>query len=127
MRTQAHPNQLDLYLPPAEPVVSAREGVVVARLVIPARQTARSQPKTEKRVDWFKVITGLTNTGYSLNTVSAAVGVARTTLIGWKQGAEPRYTEGERLVSFWSQVTGRDRSKLPMVAVGDWWAYHSKA
>lgn len=128
MRAQAHPNQLDLYLPPpTEPVVSAREGVVVARLVIPARQPAKPQPKTEKRVDWFKVITGLTKTGYSLNTVSAAVGVARTTLIGWKQGAEPRYTEGERLVSFWSQVTGRDRKALPMVAVGDWWAYHSKA
>ena len=127
MRAQAHPNQLDLYLPPAEPVVSAREGVVVARLVIPARQPAKPQPKQEKRVDWFKVITGLTKAGYSLNTVSAAVGVARTTLIGWKQGAEPRYTEGERLVSFWSQVTGRDRNSLPMVAVGDWWAYHSKA
>ncbi len=81
----------------------------------------------ELRVDWFQVITGIMRAGYSIQSAAEAIGVPRSTLIGWKQGAEPRYTEGERLVSFWSQVTGRDRSKLPMVAVGDWWAYHSKA
>jgi len=81
----------------------------------------------EVRVDWFSVITVITRAGYSIQSTAEAIKVPRSTLIGWKQGAEPRYTEGERLVSFWSQVTGRDRSKLPMVAVGDWWAYHSKA
>lgn len=81
----------------------------------------------EVRVDWFQVITSILRAGYSIQSTAEAISVPRSTLIGWKQGAEPRYTEGERLVSFWSQVTGRDRSKLPMVAVGDWWAYHSKA
>ena len=132
MRTQAHPDQLALcFAQTAEPVADPRDGVVVARLTIPAREQARprtmAQPQAEKRVDWFKVITNLSRAGYSPHTVSDAIGVARTTLIGWKQGAEPRYTEGERLVSFWCQVTGRDRKSLPMVAVGDWWAYHSKA
>lgn len=77
-------------------------------------------------VDWFTVITTLLRSGYSLASVSDAVGVARTTLIGWKQGAEPRYTEGERLVRFWCEITGKDRTQLPMVTPGDWWAYHSK-
>ncbi|MCB2251806.1 hypothetical protein KTQ74_07870 [Pseudomonas chlororaphis] len=81
----------------------------------------------EQRVDWFSVITGLSRAGYSPQSVADAIGVARTTLLGWKQGAEPRYTEGERLVLFWVQATGQARTTLPMVAVGDWWAYHSKA
>jgi hypothetical protein len=78
------------------------------------------------RVDWFQVITGLSRAGFSPQSVADEVGVARTTLLGWKQGAEPRYTEGERLVAFWCQATGKDRNTLPRVAVGDWWAYHSK-
>lgn len=81
----------------------------------------------EVRVDWFQVITGVMRCGYSIQSAAEAISVPRSTLIGWKQGAEPRYTEGERLVSFWCQITGNDRARLPMVAVGDWWAYHSKA
>ncbi|MBI6848617.1 MULTISPECIES: hypothetical protein [Pseudomonas syringae group] len=81
----------------------------------------------ELRVDWFTVITALSRAGYTPQSVADAIGVARTTLLGWKQGAEPRYTEGQRLVAFWSQVTMSDSTKLPMVAIGDWWAYHSKA
>jgi len=81
----------------------------------------------ELRVDWFSLINGILRAGYSIQSAAEAISVPRSTLIGWKQGAEPRYTEGERLVAFWCQVTGSDRSRLPMVAVGDWWAYHSKA
>jgi len=77
-------------------------------------------------VDWFQVITGLSRAGYSSQSVADAVGVARTTLIGWKQGAEPRYTEGDRLVLLWCEITGKDRTQLPMVTPSDWWAYHSK-
>lgn len=80
-----------------------------------------------KRIDWFRVITMVLRGGYSIQSAADSIDVARTTLIGWKQGAEPRYSEGERLVLLWCQVTGLERSSLPMVAVGDWWAYHSKA
>lgn len=83
--------------------------------------------QAEQRVDWFKVITGILRAGYSIQSIGETIGIPRSTLIGWKQGAEPRYTEGERLVSFWCQITGNDRTRLPMVAIGDWWAYHSKA
>lgn len=132
MSARAHPDQLDLCLSqPAEPVAQPCKGVVVARLSIPVRETqrptVRSKPAVEKRVDWFRVITGLSKAGYTPHIVSDAIGIARTTLIGWKQGAEPRYTEGERLVSLWCRVMRRDRSKLPMVAASDWWACHSKA
>lgn len=79
------------------------------------------------KVDWFTVITDLSKAGYSPQSVADAVGVARTTLLGWKQGAEPRYSEGERLVAFWCQQMGRERGRVPMVGPDDWWAYHSKA
>lgn len=132
MNTRVHPNQLDLCLSqPADPAAQPRDGVVVARLSIPVREhgrpTARSKPVVERRVDWFKVITDLSKTGHTPHIVSVAIGVARTTLIGWKQGAEPRYTEGERLVSLWCRVLRKDRSKLPTVAISDFWSYHSKA
>lgn len=69
----------------------------------------------------------MSRAGYSAHIVAGAIGVARTTLIGWKQGAEPRYTEGERLVALWCRALQKDRSKLPMVTISDCWAYHSKA
>lgn len=79
------------------------------------------------RVDWFRVITDLSRAGHSPNAVSDSIGVARTTLIGWKQGAEPRYTEGERLVAYWCKALGKDRSELHMTPAGAWWTYHGKA
>ncbi len=104
----------------AEPV---RAVLAVPPLVLCEPTPARPG---QKRIDWFRVITMVLRDGYSIQSAADAIGVARTTLIGWKQGAEPRYSEGERLVLLWCEVTGAERSKLPMVAVGDWWAYHSK-
>lgn len=128
MRTHTHASQLDLSL--VQPV-SPRNGAVVARLSIPPselkRPVSRSKPEVEKRVDWFRVITDMSRAGYSAHVVANVIGVARTTLIGWKQGAEPRYTEGERLVDLWCRTLRKDRSKLPMVTIADYWAYHSKA
>lgn len=77
-------------------------------------------------VDWFQVIVDLNRAGYSLQSVADAVGVAKSTLVGWKQGAEPRYSEGELLVSFWCEQMGRAREKLPLAAPGDWKSYHAK-
>jgi hypothetical protein len=78
------------------------------------------------RIDWFRVITDILRAGYSIHSVAQVIKVPRSTLMGWKQGAEPRYTEGECLVSFWCQAVGRGRESLPLVAVGDWWSYHAK-
>lgn len=100
--------------------------VSIAAHVLDSNQALPTRPGV-RRIDWFRVITMVLRGGYSIQTAADTINVARTTLIGWKQGAEPRYTEGERLVSLWCRAMRRDRSKLPMVAVGDWWAYHSKA
>ncbi|WP_433886935.1 hypothetical protein [Pseudomonas vranovensis] len=111
------PEQIPLFAEPARAVMAARP------LVLCEPPPSRPGPK---RIDWFRVITMVLRGGYSIQSAADAIDVARTTLIGWKQGAEPRYSEGERLVLLWCQVTGLERSSLPMVAVGDWWAYHAK-
>lgn len=113
------PEQMALFAQP-EPV---RAALAARPLVLHTPPPSRPGPK---RIDWFRVITMVLRGGYSIQSAADAIDVARTTLIGWKQGAEPRYSEGERLVLLWCQITEQDRSKLPMVAVGDWWAYHSK-
>lgn len=117
---KANPYQLDLGIARAEPVVLARP------IAVPAPRPSKHRHEPERVIDWFQVITGLSRAGYSPQSVADAIGVARTTLLGWKQGAEPRYTEGERLLAFWCQITGNKRDKLPTCAIGDWWAYHSK-
>lgn len=94
---------------------------------MPVTHQASTEPPRAKRIDWFRVITMVLRGGYSIQSAADVIDVARTTLIGWKQGAEPRYTEGERLVLLWMDVTKLDRSNLPMVSVTDCWAYHSKA
>ncbi len=66
------------------------------------------------RVDWFQVIADLRRCGYHNSSVAEVVGVARSTILYWGQGGEPKYTDGERLVEFWSRATGRDRAHLPM-------------
>lgn len=114
------PEQMPLFHSPEPVRVSIAAHVLESNQALPARTEV-------KRIDWFRVITMVLRGGYSIQTAADTINVARTTVIGWKQGAEPRYTEGERLVSLWCRAMRRDRSKLPMVAVGDWWAYHSKA
>lgn len=79
-----------------------------------------------RSIDWFQVITEISRAGLPMHAIAESIGVARTTLIGWKQGAEPRHSEGDRLLRFWTKVTGQDRSAVPMVSISDWWAYHAK-
>ena len=120
MADKANPYQLDLGIARAEPVVLARP------VAAPAPKPSKHRPEPEKVIDWFQVITALSRNGYSLSSIAAHISVPKATISGWKHGAEPRYTEGERLVAFWCQVTSHHRDKLPTCSTGDWWAYHSK-
>ncbi|KAF1032977.1 MAG: hypothetical protein GAK37_00297 [Pseudomonas sp.] len=97
-----------------------------ARVAMAAPPLVLCEPPSRpgpKRIDWFRVITDVLRDGYSIQGAADEIGVARTTLIGWKQGAEPRYSEGERLVLLWCKISGKGRDNLPMCAA---WAYHFK-
>lgn len=86
--------------------------------------TRRKAPA--KHIDWFQVITALSRKGYSIQALADELMVARTTLIGWRQGAEPPHSGGDRLLTLWSHATGLERTRVPTVTIDDWWAYHSK-
>ena len=79
----------------------------------------------EIRIDWFQVISDLGRRGFPSQLIADSIGVAKSTLLGWKQGAEPKHGDGEKLIAFWCRVMERQRDALPMVSADAWWAYHS--
>jgi lambda repressor-like predicted transcriptional regulator len=72
----------------------------------------------QQRVDWFRILDDLKRQGVSLYALEAQVEIPRSTLIRYKDGTEPSYHNGERLVGIWCQVTGNDRCAIPVAAVG---------
>lgn len=122
MDTAANQYQLDLG------IAAKVEPAVVARPVAPqlAPKPAARRQEPEKHLDWFQVISDLSRHGYSSKAIADRIEVPKSTLLGWKQGAEPRYSEGRRLIEFWCDITGKPETSLPMVDVSCWWAYHAK-
>lgn len=66
-----------------------------------------------RRVDWFRVLADLRYAGIDTKSVARMICVPAATVFGWKQGAEPKYADGERLIEFWLQVLGRPVATLP--------------
>jgi hypothetical protein len=64
------------------------------------------------RIDWFRVLADLAREGYSLEKVSYFTEIPRTTLIEYRQGAEPPYWRGEILMKFWRESTRLDSPPL---------------
>lgn len=64
-------------------------------------------PALRLSIDWFQIITELTRQGFSSKAIANRIGVPKSTLLGWKQGSEPRYSDGHRLIGFWCDTTGR--------------------
>lgn len=68
------------------------------------------------RVDWFRLLVQLGAEGYSLYAVSHFTAIPKSTLIGYKQGAQPSYHNGVVLLRFWSQSCGQDQAQAPMIS-----------
>jgi hypothetical protein len=67
------------------------------------------------RIDWFRTLVELQDKGYNITSVSAAIDVPKSTLMGWRNlDAEPRHADGERLVDLWCQVYRLPRDALPL-------------
>lgn len=67
------------------------------------------------RVDWFQVLTDLGRKGVPTRSVATSIRVPHGTILGWKQGAEPKFADGERLVALWLGLTGQPIETLPRV------------
>lgn len=53
-----------------------------------------------------------------LGTLAADLGVPRSILRGWLEGAEPRHNDGEALLMRWCALTGKARVFAPLVRRG---------
>jgi hypothetical protein len=72
-------------------------------------------PSVDTKVDWFRVIIQLKGEGYSLYSISHFTKITKIKLIGYKQGTEPRYHDGMRLLNFWAETTGKKPEEAPVV------------
>lgn len=68
------------------------------------------------RIDWFRVFDDLKREGLSMYAVEMRLSVPKSTMHGWKAGAEPKFSEGERLLWLWGEVTGKAREEAPMIS-----------
>lgn len=67
----------------------------------------------DEKYDWFRIIVDLCNFhGYTFKTIAAAIHSAASTVQGWKDGASPKYEDGERLIELWAQVTANKRETV---------------
>ncbi|WP_158785130.1 hypothetical protein [Pantoea sp. BAV 3049] len=65
------------------------------------------------QVDWFRVITDLERAGMTQQAIARHLVAAKSSVIYWKQGSEPRYCDGERLIRLWELVTKKNQDELP--------------
>lgn len=70
-------------------------------------------PPTETRISWFRLFADMKAEGWSLYDIENELGIAKSTLTGWKDGVEPKHADGERLIEFWCMVTAKQRAELP--------------
>jgi hypothetical protein len=73
-------------------------------------------PPQDRRVWWFRVIADLCAHGYTYQTIAIAVGVGLSTVRDWKNGARPKYEDGDRLIELWCQVTKNLRESVPRIS-----------
>ena len=67
-----------------------------------------------KRVDWPRIIEDLRRTGLSVEGMSEATGIPRSTLLGYRNlDAEPKHADGEALLNLWRR---RMMPPLPLQA-----------
>lgn len=72
------------------------------------------------RIDWFGVLVEFRRRGITDTALSAQTNIPRTTIVGYRAGAEPKHADGERLVQLWMAETQRPREQLPMTYVPAW-------
>ena len=69
----------------------------------------------EVRIDWFRILVELKSEGYSLYSVAHFTEIPKTSLIGYKNGSQPSYQNGVKLLRFWSQATGKREDWAPTI------------
>jgi hypothetical protein len=82
-----------------------------------SRARAFGQRSSDIRVDWFRLLCQLKDEGYSFHGISHLTQIPKSTLIGYKQGAQPSYHQGVVLVQCWAQALGKDPADVPTISL----------
>ncbi len=101
--------QLDLDLPGA-----SCDALPTPKRIPRPRPPLPAYPAPEVRIDWFSVFADLKRAAWSMYRIESQLHIPKTTLLGWKDGAEPKHFDGERLIQLWTDVTGQKREQLPV-------------
>ncbi len=71
-------------------------------------------PQSRLVIDWYRLISDITRTGISGYDLADQTGIARSTIMGWRDGiANPKWDDGEVIIALWCRVKDLDRSLLP--------------
>lgn len=53
-------------------------------------------------IDWWRILTDINRAGVTVSEAAERTGIPRTTILGYKNsGAEPRHSDGERILALW--------------------------
>jgi hypothetical protein len=61
-------------------------------------------------LDWPTILGAL---GDGDRSIGLALGVARSTVRGWRAGGEPKHCDGELILQHWTKATGKPREQAP--------------
>jgi len=72
--------------------------------------------RADRKVDWFRVLVELKGRGWTLDSISEAIDVPRTTVHSWTTDtSSPRYIDGIALIDLWEAVV----CSPPMIRTGN--------
>ncbi|UWX04609.1 hypothetical protein H1235_07960 [Pseudoxanthomonas sp. NC8] len=64
------------------------------------------------RIDWFRVLADLQRAGVPMQSLSRLLHIPYSTIAGWRQGSEPKFIDGERLLQAWVGSPAENWSEL---------------
>jgi hypothetical protein len=64
-------------------------------------------------VCWALVLQDLCCGALKPHTLAQELGIPRSTIRGWIDGQTPNHTDGERILRYWMQYTGKSREQIP--------------
>ena len=78
---------------------------ILTNFNIDAKTRLAFSARQDRQIDWFRVLVELKGRGWTLDSISEAIGVPRTTVHSWTTDqSSPRYIDGIALMDLWDAV-----------------------
>lgn len=69
--------------------------------------------RRKARTDWFRVLVDIRKAGSYDARLAREIGVCKSAICAWKQGAQPRAENQQKLIGMWEMATGRHANEAP--------------